>query len=165
MKRLSLLIAALALRAAVFAMLVPGTSGPAAAQETPADTPPGTVDILDDRGGNVLEALARRSRLERWGGPVRIRGYCRSACTLYLSLPNACLGGRATVGFHAPRIPGTDIIPPLVGEIMGRFYRGEIRRRWEAEWQYSLRMTRLSAAEYRRLDPQMRICGGGAGRG
>lgn len=116
------------------------------------------IDISNDSGGNVLETIQRRNHLQRSGRQVRIRGYCRSACTIYLSLPNACLDPKARVGFHAPRLPGTKIIPPMVGDIMGQFYRGEIRRRWFASWQYSLDMQVLTAAEYRRLDPQIKIC-------
>lgn len=132
---------------------------------TPAAAQSGQVVTIDnDSGGNVLETIQRRNALQRSGRQVRIRGYCRSACTIYLSLPNACLGPKARVGFHAPRLPGTKIIPPLVGDLMGQFYRGEIRRRWFAQWQYSLDMHILSAAEYRRLDPQMRIFGSEARR-
>lgn len=131
----------------------------AAAQQRFADTPPNTLDIMNNSGGNVVEAIQRRSQLERYPGLIRIRGYCRSACTIYLTMKNACLGDRASVGFHAPRLPDTNIIPPLVGDLMGQFYRGEIRRRWYADWQYSLNMHRMSAAEYKRLDPQVRLCG------
>lgn len=120
--------------------------------------PRNTIDISNDSGGNVLQTIQRRNELARSGKKVRIRGYCRSACTIYLTLPNACLGPQASVGFHAPRIPGTRIIPPMVGDMMGQFYRGEIKRLWYSKWQYSLDMHRMSAKEYRRLDPQIRLC-------
>jgi hypothetical protein len=32
--------------------------------------------------------------------PVRISGACFSACTMYLSLPNVCVGHNAIFGFH-----------------------------------------------------------------
>lgn len=137
---------------ALSVLLALPAAGPVAAQSR------GMIDISNDSGGNVLETIQRRTALQRSGKLVRIRGYCRSACTIYLTLPNACLGPKARVGFHAPRIPGTKIIPPMVGDIMGQFYRGEIRRRWYADWQYSLDMHIMSAAEYRRLDPQIKIC-------
>lgn len=131
----------------------------AAAALAPAQAAPSQVINIDsDSGGNVLKTIQRRNELAASGKLVRIRGYCRSACTIYLTLPNACLGPLAEVGFHAPRIAGTKFIPPYVGEMMGRFYRGEIRRRWFAEWQYSLNMHKMSAQEYRLLDPEVRIC-------
>lgn len=143
---------------ALSVLLALPAAGPAAAQSGR------TIDIVNDSGGNVLATINRRNELQRSGRPVRIRGYCRSACTIYLTLPNACLGRNARVGFHAPRLPGTRIIPPLVGDLMGQFYRGEIRQRWYAEWQYSLDMHILSAAQYSRMDPQIRICGSGSRR-
>lgn len=137
---------------ALTSLLIAAPSGAQQARNAP------TVDIVNDKGGNVMRAIARRAELQRSGRQVRIMGYCRSACTIYLTLPNACLGGFASVGFHAPRLPGTNIIPPGVGELMGNFYRGKIRENWMREWQYSRAMRRLSAQEYRRLDPQIRMC-------
>lgn len=116
------------------------------------------VVILNNRGGNVLQAVQRRNQLARWGGPVEVRGYCGSACTLFITLPNACLDPLGSVGFHAPRIPGTTIIPQGVDQIMGSFYRNGIRQRWDAEWKHSLDIKKISAAEYVRLDPQTRLC-------
>lgn len=117
------------------------------------------IDVLDHRGGNVIATVRLRDRLARSGKTVRIRGYCRSACTILTTLPNACLARDARIGFHAPRLPNTTIIPPLVDEIMGSFYRNGIRDRWFAGWNRSLDMTVLTAREYVRLDPQTRICG------
>ncbi|MRX51983.1 hypothetical protein GI374_16485 [Paracoccus sp. S-4012] len=114
--------------------------------------------IADDRGGNVMAMIQRRNQLERWGGPVEIRDYCGSACTLLITLPNACLAPDATVGFHAPRLPGTTIIPPYVDAIMGYYYRGGVLTRWNREWKHSLEIQRITAAEYVRLDPQTRVC-------
>ena len=116
------------------------------------------IDINDNRGGNVLQMVQRRSELERSGKTVRIRGYCRSACTILTTLPNACLGPHARIGFHAPRIPNTQIIPPYVDQIMGNYYRGGIRDRWFGGWNRSLEMQVISARDYVRLDPQTRIC-------
>lgn len=143
---------------AIAAGPAPSTAGPPAAKRRAAP-PRDPVVITNDRGGNVLATIGRRNDLAASGRPVEIRGYCRSACTLYLSLPNACLGPGAQVGFHAPRLPGTTTIPALVPEIMAQYYRGEVRRRWISDWSRRTEMTRMSAAEYRRLDPQMRICG------
>lgn len=116
------------------------------------------IVIMDNKGGNVMEAIKYRNQLARSGRPVEVRGYCRSACTIYITLPNACLGGLAKVGFHAPRIPGTTIIPPIVDELMAQYYRNGILRKWNSEWKNSLQMHKISAREYVRLDPQTRIC-------
>ncbi|MFV0386585.1 hypothetical protein [Paracoccus sp. (in: a-proteobacteria)] len=116
------------------------------------------IDIINDSGGNILHMAQRRQELAKSGKLVRIRGYCRSACTMLITLPNACLGPDARVGFHAPRLPDTHIIPPYVDQIMGNYYRNGIRDRWFGGWNRSLKMTVLTAQEYIRLDPQTRIC-------
>ncbi|MBK4216230.1 hypothetical protein JJJ17_09865 [Paracoccus caeni] len=117
------------------------------------------IDVINNGGGNVLEMVQYRDRLARSGKTVRIRGYCRSACSILTSLPNACLGPGASIGFHAPRLPGTTIIPPYVDEIMGNYYRAGIRERWFGGWNRSIDMHVITAQEYVRLDPQARICG------
>lgn len=119
---------------------------------------PEPIVILNNKGGNVMEAVQYRQKLAASGRRVEVRGYCRSACTIYITLPNACLGPGATVGFHAPRIPGTTIIPPMVDQIMGNYYRGGILRKWNSEWKHSLSMHKITAQQYVRLDPQTRIC-------
>ena len=116
------------------------------------------IDVYNDRGGNVLEMVKTRHQLENSGKEVRIRGYCRSACTMLTTMRNACLGPNATIGFHAPRIPNTKIIPPYVDQVMANFYRNGILRKWNAEWRYSLDMVKISAREYHRLDPATPLC-------
>lgn len=128
---------------------------PAAAEMRVTD---GYLDIWNDKGGNVLQMVRRRAELARSSRPIRIRGVCDSACTILTTLPNACLGPKLTIGFHAPRIPGTTIIPPLVDQIMGEYYRNGIRREWFGGWNRSLSINRISAREYVRLDPQAKIC-------
>src|SRR5690606_29381587 len=113
---------------------------------------------MNDKGGNVVKTIRHRNRLVASGRPVEIRGYCRSACTIYITMPNACLSPRATVGFHAPRLPGTTIIPPVVDELMAQSYRPGIRRKCSSEWNSPPKPHRISAREYARLDPQTRLC-------
>lgn len=117
-----------------------------------------TIDIIDNKGGNVIEMVGTRRKLERQSKEVRIRGYCRSACTMLITMHNACLGEKAIIGFHAPRVPNTKLIPPYVSDLMARFYRNGILRKWNTEWRDSLEMHRITAREYVRLDPQTRIC-------
>ena len=116
------------------------------------------IVIANNRGGNVIEMVQYRNKLAASGRPVEIRGYCGSACTILITMPNACLAPDGTVGFHAPRIPNTTIIPPLVDEIMARYYRNGILARWNSTWKHSLKMQKISAKEYVRLDPQTRLC-------
>ncbi|WGR59362.1 hypothetical protein E3U26_00790 [Paracoccus ferrooxidans] len=144
----SALVLALAVGAGVASL-------PATAEAQPRGKP---IVIMNNRGGNVVEAIRQRNKLAASGRPVEVRGYCRSACTIYITLPNACLGPRATVGFHAPRIPGTTIIPPIVDELMAQYYRNGILHMWNARWKHSLKMQKISAREYVRLDPQTRLC-------
>lgn len=116
------------------------------------------IDIWNHSGGNVLEMVQLRNKLARSGKEIRLRGYCRSACTMLITLPNACIGPRSMIGIHAPRIKGTNIIPPFVDQIMAAHYRGEILRRWNSEWRYSLEMVRIGAPEYLKLDPATKVC-------
>lgn len=128
---------------------------PGAAMRGPQGTP---IIIRNDKGGNVMQMVARRQRLAASGRPVQIRGVCSSACTMLLSLPNACLAPDASVGFNAPRLPGTQVIPPLVDQIMAQYYRAGILSRWNEDWKYRLEMTRISGREAALLDPQIRLC-------
>ena len=116
------------------------------------------IVIANNRGGNVIEMVQYRNKLAASGRPVEIRGYCGSACTILITMPNACLAPDGTVGFHAPRIPNTTIIPPLVDEIMARFYRNGILTRWNSTWKHELKIQKITAQEYVRLDPQTRFC-------
>lgn len=145
-------------RISLAAALSLGLTGPLTTMPAAAETRGKPVVIMNNRGGNVLEAIKYRNQLARSGRPVEVRGYCRSACTVYITLPNACLGPKATVGFHAPRIPGTTIIPPIVDQLMAQHYRNGILRKWNSEWKYSLNMHKISARDYVRLDPQTRLC-------
>lgn len=144
--------------AALLAVAVLALPFAAAARPATAQGRGAPIVIANDRGGNVLQAIRYRERLAASGRPVEIRGYCRSACTIFITLPNACLGPKATVGFHAPRIPNTRIIPPMVDQMMARYYRNGILRMWNSEWKHSLTMHKISAREYVRLDPQTRLC-------
>lgn len=61
-----------------------------------------------DLGGDVSERLQEVAKLRRLGTKVRIEGFCASACTLYLGLPQTCVSPAAVLGFHGPstRYPG-----------------------------------------------------------
>lgn len=140
-----------------FVMLAIAALGPASARAEIKELPR-YIDVINHKGGNVIETVQLRNKLSRSGKQVRIRGYCRSACTILITMPNACLGPQATVGFHAPRIPNTQIIPPYVDQIMGSYYRNGIRDRWFGGWNRSHDMAVITAGTFVRLDPQTPIC-------
>lgn len=55
--------------------------------------------ITHDTGGSVqarVEAIATQRE------PVRIVGYCASACTVHLGAPDTCVTRNARLGFHGP---------------------------------------------------------------
>ncbi len=116
------------------------------------------IVIRNDDGGNVAGYIARRNQLERSGRRVEIRGYCASACTMLTTLPNACLGPKLVIAFHAPHFIGTNIPATMMIGLMGNYYRNGVLAKWNSTWSKSLKMTKISAREYVRLDPQTRIC-------
>lgn len=134
----------------------PATSAPATSA-TPAPVP-GRIIIENNKGGNVVQMMAYRSQLANSGQTVEIRGVCNSACTMLTTLPNACLAPNASIGFHAPRLPGTTVIPPIVDQLMATTYRNGIRARWYNEWRHSLEIRSITAREYVALDPMTKLC-------
>src|SRR5688572_8345108 len=60
--------------------------------------------ISNDRGGYVVEYVARLHKLRQAGTQVQFTGRCLSACTIYLALPRdqICVSSRASFSFHAP---------------------------------------------------------------
>ena len=122
--------------------------------------PPPTTEpymIVNDGGGQLISAEADRADLLKWGGRVEVRGFCRSACVIFTTLPNACVGPAATIGFHGSNVNQGPIGP----QQMARYLRGEAQARYVAEWQYipTTEIHKISAREYKKLDPQIRICG------
>jgi hypothetical protein len=121
--------------------------------------PPPTTEpylIQSDGGGQLISAEADRADLLKWGGRVEIRGFCRSACVIFTTLPNACLGAGASVGFHGSNVNAG----PIGNQQMARYLRGEAKRRFVAEWQYipTTEIHKIKAVDYVKLDPQVKIC-------
>lgn len=116
------------------------------------------IIIRNDHGGNVAANIVKRQQLAASGRQVQLRGFCDSACTMFTTLPNACLAPNATFGFHAPSLTGTKTQAPLVGDLIGQFYRNGIKRKWDASWSKSTKISRISAKQYVALDPQARLC-------
>jgi hypothetical protein len=53
-----------------------------------------------DTGGQLYGYIIDYMKIKRSGRPYPLK-YCASACTLYLTLPNACLLPGAKFGFHS----------------------------------------------------------------
>lgn len=148
------------MRQAVCAILVAltlglsGPSGEAAAQ---------TVVIRDDGGGKVDDYRIRRAELAR-ADQVRIMGKCLSACTIFTTLPNACVMPRAQIGFHGvSKKTGIAAYDHYRDMRMGEFYRGEVRRRYEANWRHLEGRDQfhvISGRRLKELDPKIRLCKG-----
>ena len=115
-----------------------------------------TAVIRNDGGGNVSDYIRTRERLAKLDS-VRIEGKCYSACTIFTTLPNACVHPAAAIGFHgtSPRVP---FIQRALDMRLGRYYRGEVRRLYEATWRKSLRLHVISGRELKRLDPKIKLC-------
>ena len=120
----------------------------------PPTTEPYVID--NDGGGQLISAEADRAMLLAWGGRVEIRGFCRSACVIFTTLPNACLSPRATVGFHGSNVNKG----PIGNQQMARYLRADALRRYLARWQHipPTEIHKMTALNYAKLDPQVRIC-------
>lgn len=112
--------------------------------------------IFNDRGGQLISAEADRALLAAWGGRVEIRGKCYSACTMFTTLPNACLGRGAKIGFHGSNVN----MGPVGNQQMARYLRAGVKERYLAEWQFVPHdeIHVISAQEYVALDPATQIC-------
>lgn len=113
-------------------------------------------DILRDGGGQIISAEADRARLLAWGGQVRIREYCASSCVIFTTLPNACIGPSARIGFHGSNVN----VGPIGNQQMAKYLRGEVKARYLAEWQHipQTGMHWVEARDYVKLDPLVKIC-------
>ncbi|MGR3502949.1 hypothetical protein [Pseudaestuariivita sp.] len=111
------------------------------------------VTILGDEGGNPGAYRDLRARLAASGTRVQL-GECNSACTMLMTLPNACLIPDTRFGFHTSNVGG--LFNPMLAET----YRAGILARFQAEWSQSERIQRITAEEAVALDPGLRLCGG-----
>lgn len=115
-----------------------------------------TYVIRNDGGGQLISAETDRAVLKLWGGPVRIEGYCNSACLMFTTLPNACLEPGLKLGFH-----GANVNVGFVGNPqITKYLRNGVQRRFVEEWQHIpfTEIHRITAEEFVALDPESRIC-------
>lgn len=59
-----------------------------------------TVTIENNPGGMVVSFLANRHYYQNSGNEIKLAGYCMSACTMYIAMPNTCLDKDAEFWFH-----------------------------------------------------------------
>ena len=121
--------------------------------------PPPTSEpytIRRDGGGQLISAEADRQMLLEWGGRVEIRNYCYSACVIFTTLPNACIGPNLRIGFHGSNVN----VGPIGSQQMAKYLRGKAKRRYLEEWQFipPTDIHIITAAEYVALDPRVKIC-------
>ena len=71
------------------------------------------------KGGRTRDFAVDVQKYRQSGELFRIRGHCQSACTMFLSLPNACVEPSARLLFHAAKTPqGTsDMINSYNGKL------------------------------------------------
>ncbi|MBE1289519.1 MAG: hypothetical protein GJ679_05880 [Rhodobacteraceae bacterium] len=62
----------------------------------------GRLLIQNDGGGPLGDYILHTRLAGLTHDEVQITGWCASACTLYLSLPQTCVSRDAQFGFHAP---------------------------------------------------------------
>jgi len=118
--------------------------------------------VRDDGGGNVSRYIATRARLAALDA-VRIEGRCYSSCTIFTTLPNACVMPDARIGFHgtSPRVP---FLQRWLDMRLGKYYRGEVARLYADQWRHvhGAELHVISGRELKRLDPLVRLCRKGA---
>lgn len=118
-----------------------------------------TAVIRNDGGGNVSDYIRKRERLAKLDS-VRIEGKCLSACTIFTTLPNACVDRTAQIGFHGTS-PWVPFIQRALDMRLGNFYRGEVKRRYDREWRHLRGKNQfhiITGQELKRLDPKIKLC-------
>ncbi len=126
--------------------------------------PAETVIIRNDGGGDIPTYRDRRARLAASGDDIRIEAKCLSACTIFTTLPNACVMPNAQIGFHgATPDSGIPSIDRMMDMRMGEFYRGEVRKRFESKWRFlggGDQFQVISGRRLAELDPEIHLCEG-----
>lgn len=94
---------------------------------------PVRVLVTEDLGGAVEDRMRLVDRMRDRGMGVAIPyGRCISACTLYLGLPQTCVGRTAVFGFHGPSARTQGLGLPLpeferLSVAMARYYPEPVR--------------------------------------
>lgn len=119
----------------------------------PAMAAPPILRISNDPGGSLPARLEDLQRLRHSGQRVEIRrGYCNSACTLYLGLPDTCISGRVRFGFHGPQLAtrGLKMLPSDFerwSQTMANHYPPALRRWFLSTARHSTDLITLSGEQ------------------
>lgn len=111
----------------------------------------GPLRIVNDTGGNPYEYAALYRELLASGRAVKL-GECNSACTMLMSLPNACLLRGKRFGFHASNFGGR------FNGVVAQHYTPRIREAFERDWGRSRVMRKFTAEELVAIDPALKLC-------
>lgn len=84
--------------------------------------------IHNDDGGYVVDYALKLEQYRDSGEEIRILGRCDSACTLYLSLPNICVGRNASFSFHKPWGARREVIEMMQAYMMEQYPE------WVRQW-------------------------------
>lgn len=102
----------------------------------------GDITVRNDKGGSLQERLNQIATLRETNEPVRITGYCASACTMYLGLPNACVTRSARLAFHGPQtqfygvgLTATDF--EQWSRVIADQYPPRVRAAYLRDWRYT----------------------------
>lgn len=114
-------------------------------------TPPGSapVAIIEDGGGYVTEYQRKAQQYTFEGRRVEIRGSCRSACVLALSVPDVCVTPGAIVkAHHAYEIHSKQVRADITHQMMSEL---PVKIRAALEPQIQTRYTQSSTLTYNEL--------------
>jgi hypothetical protein len=120
-----------------------------------------TITITNNGGGTLAAFIDKRSELEASGKIIVLEGYCASACTIFYSLPKACMAKGSSLHFHgAAALVG--VVETIANAKIARYYRAGIKAGFVAEW-YKLTkpMHELKREAAIALDPLIRRCENG----
>lgn len=108
-----------------------------------AAQPRSALVVRNDPGGKLSERVEQLNRIRLNGTQVRIEsGYCNSACTMYLGLPNTCISRNVTFGFHGPmsQFYGMALPPDEFehwSQVMASYYPSPLRDWYLREARYT----------------------------
>jgi hypothetical protein len=94
---------------------------------------PKRILVTHDLGGPIIERMKRVERMRARGEGAAIpHGRCISACTLFLGLPETCIGPNVEFGFHGPSAASYGLgLPPdefeEISRAMAQYYPAIIR--------------------------------------
>lgn len=74
----------------------------------------GAFVVRHGDGGLIEEFEQRLAYLNMTETPVRIEGFCASACTMYLGADDVCISRDANFAFHGPSDPAFLTLAPYV---------------------------------------------------